>query len=427
MRPTVVIECLMSVLLLSPMLNGQEWTRFRGPNGTGVSDCQTIPVRWAEDQYDWKIELPGRGHSSPVVWGDKVFLLSADPDNATRYVLCYSALDGSETWVRKYESETHSIHSRSSFASSTPAVDAERVYVAWSMPQKTTLKAFDHAGNEVWDLDLGRWVGRHGFGTSPILYQNMLILHFSQQTDKLEPGDELGESLMMAFDRRTGDELWRTPLDSAGSVCYSVPFIYEPQVGPPELVCANTGNGVFSLDPLTGKENWSFNAFKMRTVASPIFSGGYVFGSTGSGGGGNYIVAIKPGDPPELAYELKNSSEFKAPYVPCMLAKGDKVFMLYDRGFASCVDAPTGKVHWCVRTGAAFSGSPVLAGNRIYCIDEEGIVWVIAADETEYRLLAKNPLNEASRSTPAVSGGKLFLRTYSHLFCIGSKREVAGG
>ena len=149
---------------------------------------------------------------------------------------------------------------------------------------------------------------------------------------------------------------------------------------------------------------------------------------TGSGAyGGNYLVGVQPSNPPALAYELKNSGRFKAPYVPCALAQGDSVFLIYDRGFATCIDAPTGDVHWFARTGGNFSGSPVLVGERIFCIDEDGVVWVIAADNDEYRLLAKNPLGEASRSTPAVSDNKMFLRTYSHLFCVGATGSNSGG
>ena len=134
---------------------------------------------------------------------------------------------------------------------------------------------------------------------------------------------------------------------------------------------------------------------------------------------GNYLVAIRPGKQPELVYRHQNSSNIKAPYVPCMIARDDKLYLLYDRGFAGCIDAPSGKIHWSGRTGAAFNGSPVLVRDKIYCIDEDGIVWVIAADPTQLKILAKNDLGENSSATPAVSGGRMFLRTLSHLFCVG--------
>lgn len=408
---------------LTPEVYSQEWTRFRGPNGTGVSHAETIPTSWAAEDYNWQIELPGEGHASPVLWGDRLFILSADPETATRYALCYDANDGSQVWQQDFESAAHSIHDRSSFASSTPAVDEERVYFGWSTPDETTLIALDHDGKQVWRKNLGRWVSQHGFGTSPIVYNDMLILHNSQQASQLPADAKPGESRMLAFNRRTGDLIWQTPLISR-NVCYSVPFIYQPDGKPAELVCTSTGNGVFSLNPYDGKENWSIDVFEMRTVGSPIHAGGHIFGSNGSGQySGNFVVAVKPGTEeadPELAYKLENSSRMKAPYVPGLIAKGDYVFLLYDRGFAACVDARSGEVQWTEpRTGANYSSSPIRVQDRIYCIDEEGVVNVIAADETEYRLLAKNPLGEPSRATPAVSGGKMYLRTYSHLFCVG--------
>ncbi|HIF00038.1 MAG TPA: hypothetical protein EYQ63_24290, partial [Fuerstia sp.] len=134
----------------------------------------------------------------------------------------------------------------------------------------------------------------------------------------------------------------------------------------------------------------------------------------------NYIVAVKPGKDAELAYKIENGSNFKAPYVPCLIADGDLLFCLYDRGFASCIDAKTGEIHWTERTGAAISGSPVRIDDRIYCVDEVGVVWVFAASP-EYKLLAKNDLGEESRSTPAVANGQLYLRTYSHLISVGGK------
>jgi outer membrane protein assembly factor BamB len=164
----------------------------------------------------------------------------------------------------------------------------------------------------------------------------------------------------------------------------------------------------------------------MRTVSSPILAGGLIFGSTGSGAySSNAVVAVRPGPEPKLAYELTNSGQFKAPYVPCLIADGDNVFCFYDKGFAACVHAPTGEVRWLERTNAAFSGSPIRVRDKLYCIDEEGVVWVVAADDQEYRVLAKNALGEPSRSTPAVSGGKMFLRTFSHLICVGGSEQVA--
>ncbi len=389
----------------------QEWTRFHGPNGTGVSEAKGIPDQWTEADYNWTTDLPGIGHSSPVVWGQKIFLLSADPRNATRFVLCVDAATGKILWNRRFSSKSHHLHSRSSFASSTPAVDEDHVYVAWSTPDKTSLLAFTHDGKDAWERDLGPWVSQHGFGTSPIVYQNMVILSNSQQEEQITKG-EPGESFMMAFDRKSGKEIWRTPRKSV-RVCYSVPCIYEGPSGP-ELVCCNTGNGVYSLNPMTGKLNWEIEAFSMRTVASPTLAGGKILGSTGSGKGGNYVVAVQPGK--EISYKIPTS----APYVPTPVTRGDLVFLWFDHGIVTCIDASTGKVHWRNRVGGGFSGSPVRVRDRVYCISESGEVVVIAA-EKEFKLISRNPLGGDSRATPAVSGGRMYLRTYSKLFSIGGK------
>jgi outer membrane protein assembly factor BamB len=400
---------------------GQEWTRFRGPNGTGESDCQTIPAQWTDRDILWKADVPGMGHASPVVWGDKLFTFSADPDDATRYCLCYSTVDGKLIWQVAHKSSTHVLHQFSSYGSSTPAVDEERVYFAWSSPEETTLLALNHAGQQVWRKNLGTWVSQHGFGTSPIVYKDMVILNNAQDDEPSKTAPQPGRSFMMAFDRKTGDELWRTPL-TAKVVSYSVPFIRELPGGRAEAVCSNQGNGIFAIDVATGKVNWAVSdCLPMRSVNSPVMAGGLIFGSCGSGAyAGNLVAAVRPGENAGLAYTLKNSNTIKAPYVPCLIKRDDLLFLLYDRGFAACIDAATGKIHWFERTNASFMGSPVRLHDKIYCIDEQGVVWVFAA-EKQYKLLAQNPLGEPSRATPAVAGGRMYLRTYSQLICVGGK------
>ena len=416
---------LLAVTVLTAVAaNASEWPRFRGPNGTGVNEAADLPIEWTEANYKFKTKLPGgSGAGSPVIWNDKAFVLSADPDTATRYMVCVDALKGEIVWQKEYPSETHHLHTRSSYASCTPAVDEERVYVAWSTPKQTTFKALYHDGREAWTLDLGTWQSQHGFGTSPIVYNDLVILHDSQQANQLKEGEVPGESRMMAFNRKTGEKVWQTDLKSM-NVCYSVPMIYSPaDGGVDQLICTSTGNGMFSLDPLTGKQNWAVNddLFAMRTVSSPVEAGGHIFGSNGSGAySGNYIVAVKPGNNAALAYKLENSNKFKAPYVPCLIAKDDLLFCLYDRGFASCIDAKTGEILWMERTNAQFSGSPVRTRDCIYCTDEKGVVWVFAASD-QYKLLAKNDLKEESWSTPAIANDQLYVRTIGHLISVGAK------
>ncbi|MEE2686407.1 MAG: PQQ-binding-like beta-propeller repeat protein [Planctomycetota bacterium] len=417
MKRFFVGTCALAVIcMVSSLAHSQEWTRFHGPNGQGVSTLKSFPAQWTDKDINWKAELPGIGHSSPVVWGDQVYLFSADSKTAERYVLGIHAKDGRIVWNRTFKSEVHHLHQRSSFASCTPAVDEERVYVAWSTPTVTTFKAFTHAGDEVWSVDLGRWESQHGFGTSPMIYKDLVILSNSQQANKLKEGQKPGESFMMAFDRRTGELRWKVARVSV-NVCYSVPCIYTPKGGEAELICTSTGNGMFSLNPETGEQNWAVgDAFSMRTVSSPLIVGGLLYGSTGSGAGGNYLVGIRPGKNAEVAFKIDR----QAPYVPTSVASGNLMFLWYDKGIVTCIDARNGNVHWRERLDTAFSGSPIRVGDKMFCVDETGVVWVLAA-EKQYKLLGKYPLGEESRSTPAVSGGQMFLRTYSHLIAVGAK------
>lgn len=418
-RPIPVSYLLLLALstLSASWAEAQDWTRFRGPNGSGLGQATGLPAKWADQDYNWKAKLPGEGHSSPVLWGEKIFLLSADPQTALRYLLCLSAQDGRELWRREFSSETHRLHQRNTYASSTPAVDAQRVYVAWSTPAQVTLRVFDHAGQDVWQAALGPDVSEHGFGCSPILFEDLVILSNSQQETELEQGQEPGQSTMLAYDAKTGQQRWRTPRVSV-RVCYSTPCIYQPASGPPELICTNTGDGLYSLDPRTGRENWKApKAFSMRVVNSPVIAGGLLFGSTGSGGGGNYVTAVRPGKRPQTAYTLKNA----APYVPTLVAQDDLLFLLNDKGVASCVNPSTGEDYWRERVGQAFSSSPIIADGKLYCISDDGLVVVLAAAK-QFRLLGENPLGEPTRATPAVSGGRLYFRTKSQLFSIGGRK-----
>ncbi|MBM3998228.1 MAG: hypothetical protein FJ297_01585 [Planctomycetes bacterium] len=399
----------------------QEWTRFRGPNGSGRSET-VLPAQWSETDFEWKAPIPGEGHSSPVVWGDRVFLLSSDRATATRYALCLSARDGSTLWSNEFPSVRHTLHIRSSYASSTPTVDDERVYFAWSAPEETMLIAFFHDGREAWKVNLGRWVSQHGYGTSPILHGDLLIVNNSQDGNdgekKLKPDEVPGDSFVLAFDRKTGRELWRARRAS-NVVSYAVPCIRESSPGKAEVVCLSTNEGVYALDLLTGRENWSVpKAFTMRTVSSPVLAADHVFGTTGSGGGGNYVVAVKPGTGADIAFEVRK----QAPYVPTPLPSGDSVFLWSDGGVVTCIDARSGATRFAGRAhDGDFSGSPILAGDKIYCVSDDGVLVCIAASDTELKVLGKTTLGEASRSTPAVSGSRMFLRTYSHVMCVGPK------
>ncbi len=395
----------------------QEWTRFRGPNGTGESDDATIPAKWTESDYRWTAALPGMGHSSPVLWGQRLFVMSADPETATRYVLCLDSFSGKPLWKKEFASTAHHLHPMSSYASCTPAVDEEQVYVAWSTPANLTLMALTLDGDIVWEKNLGPWMSQHGFGTSPMLFEDLVILSNSQEPkDGPKMVDAKPESYLMAFDRKTGAERWRT-LRSTDNVSYSVPAIFIPKTGAAQLVNTSTGSGMYAIDPRTGAELWSTVVFDKRTVSSPVVKGDLIFGSTGSGGGGSYVTSVRSdGKQAEVAYQIK----VQAPYVPTVVAKGDLLLLLSDAGIATCVDLNTGEVHWRKRIGGNYQGSPIRIADKFYCVSVEGDVIVLAANK-EFEELGRMSLGEGSRSTPAVANGCLYLRTYSKLIAVGGK------
>lgn len=398
--------------------NAQEWTRFRGPNGTGVSEAKTVPGSWTEKDYNWVANLPGIGHSSPVVWKDKIFLLSADPKTAMRHVLCLNSADGKVNWQKDYPGVVHHLHVRSSFASCTPCCDDKQVYFAWSDPDHTYFKAFDHEGNEKWSLDLGAWVSQHGFGQSPIIYGDLAIITCSQETSKRAGQPEPRESFIVAVEKTTGKLRWRKDckIDTAS---YSVPTVRKNEAGVDELVMASTAEGLFAVDPATGNTNWAQKVFSMRTISCPQVVSGLVFGTTGSGGGGNYVVAVRPGPEPEIAYEIKK----EAPYVPTPVALGNLMFLWSDKGIVTCINADDGSRVWQQRIGGVGnSGSPIRVADKIYCVDEAGVVVVIAAGG-EFKELGKMDLKEECRSTPAVSDGVMYIRTLSKLYSIGGAKK----
>lgn len=389
----------------------QEWTRFRGPNGSGLSEATTVPATWDEDDYNWVAELPGAGHSSPVLWGDRIFLTSADEDGATRYVLCLDAADGRVVWQRDYPSTPHKKHVRNSFATATPAVDQDYVFVVWSTPEEYSLRGLDHEGNEIWHRDLGPYESQHSCGSSPIVFEDLVILGNEQD----------GESSLLAVDRQTGQTRWQTPRDTT-RVAYSTPCIYQPKKGPLELIFNSGSHGISSVDPWSGKPNWELRIFDKRSVSSPVVVDDLIFGSCGSGGGGNYVVAVKPGQaegtlPAEEVYRVDRS----APYVPTSIARGELVFLWSDQGVVTCLRAADGEVVWRKRVGNNFSGSPICVEDRLYCVADDGEVFVLSATE-EFEVLGKMPLDEECRSTPAVADGRLYLRTISHLYSVGGQQ-----
>jgi outer membrane protein assembly factor BamB len=412
-----VHHSLVLVLFLASTARGlaQEWTRFRGPNGSGLSAAKTIPSKWTEQDINWKVALPGPGHSSPVLWGDRVFLTSGDDRTNQLWVVCVSASQGNILWQKPFPLKPYHKNGNNSVASGTAAVDDQRVYVCWSDPQRLTLMALDHAGNPIWDRDLGPYVSQHGGGASPIVFQDMVILANEQD----------GQSFLIAVDAATGKTRWKTPRKTTRA-CYATPCVFQPKDGRLELIFASQAHGVYGVEPENGKVLWELaDAFDKRVVSSPVVAGGLIIAACGAGEGGNYLVAVRPGEPgthqkAELAYTIRKS----APYVPTSVCLGKLLFLWADDGVVSCVQAASGEVTWQERLGKHFFSSPVCVDDRLFCVSTTGDVMVIAASD-RFKLLATNPLGETTHSTPAVAGGRMYIHTSKHLVSIGGRAEVS--
>jgi len=403
----------------------QEWTRFRGPNGTGISYAKSIPPKLTDGDINWKIELPGSGHSSPVLWGEKLFLTSSGEKAGGISALCFNARDGRLLWRHDFALTPFSHHKFNSFASPTPALDAERVYVVWNEPEHYVLTALDHEGKEVWQRDFWPFVSQHGSGISPIVVEDKVILGNEQDDVKfVKEHPRSGESFIVAVEAKTGKTKWKTPRQGA-VVAYSTPCIYEPKQGKRAVVFDSQGQGIYGLDPNTGKALWDYpEAFDKRCVSSPLIAGDIILGSCGTGGGGSFVTAVRPGDATagrktELAYQVKKS----APYVPTGIAKGNRVWLWSDAGIVTCLEAPTGNVIYQERVGGNFFGSPVWVDGRLFCVSTSGEVVVVEAGD-KFNVLHRYPLNELCHSTPAVALGRMFIRTEGHLFSFGGAKQA---
>jgi outer membrane protein assembly factor BamB len=404
-------------------VSASDWPRFRGRNGTGVTGDKDVPVRWTESNLLWKTPIPGLGNSSPIVWGNHVFIQSADSSGKERFLVCLSANDGKVLWNRPVPGSKGRTHPINTMASSTPATDGQNVYALFWDGSSVALYAFDFQGNQIWKHELGNFTSQHGPAASPIVHEGKVFFLFDQDNDFwLTPS-----SVIIALDAKTGKIAWEVQR-KAFRACYSTPFFLENGTHGSELLVASTA-GLTGYDPQNGHENWNwtwhFDRMPLRTVASPIFSQGLIFANSGDGGGDRHAVAVRPGQngngsSANMIWENKKI----LPYVPSMLAWEGYIFAVNDKGLALCYQAQTGKPVWDKHLANGFSASPILIDGKIYAVSEDGEVFVFPAAGS-YKQLAKNSIGEKVIATPAVANNRLFIRGQHHLFCIGQKQSAA--
>ncbi len=410
----------LAVLFVIAPIQAEEWPCWRGPRLDGTSLEKDVPVHWSSSKnIAWKSPVSGIGHSSPIIWGDRVFLTSCILKKKQRILLCYDRRSGKLLWNRVVvEAPLESKHRLNSFASSTPATDGKHVFVTFLAYPNVQIVCYDFQGNKVWHKSPGTFYSKHGFCSSPILYKDKVIVNCDQDAKGKTKG------YIVALNKETGEEMYRIDRPNR-TRSYCAPLIVDA-AGKKQMVLSGS-KCVTSYDPDTGKLHWIIDGPTQQYVASLVYTEGVFFLTAGfptyhnmgilPDGTGNVTTS-------HVLWHEDRTSARKASYVPSPIAHGKYFYMISDKGYLSCFEAKTGKRMYIQQLGEHHSGSPVSADDLLYIIDDAGDTYVIKPGP-EFQFVTKNSLDENCYSSPAISRGQFFIRTQHHLWCIGTARESA--
>ncbi|MDP7178145.1 MAG: PQQ-like beta-propeller repeat protein [Verrucomicrobiota bacterium] len=419
----VVLLFFMPCLLLS-----ENWPNWRGPSGDGISLEKGIPVKWSPtENIAWRVAIPGKGHSSPVVWGNKVFLTTCLPEKEQRLLLCLDQRTGKKLWQKVVlNSPLETIHPLNSRASGTPATDGQHVFVTFMKaddrkipapnvgtqrlitPGKIIVAAYDLDGEQKWKINVGDFISAHGFNTCPVLFEDLVIIN----------GDHDGDAYLVALERKTGRERWRIERENK-TRSYATPIIRE--IGGRTQMILSGSLCVASYDPHNGKRHWIVDGPTEQFVASMVYNGEYVFVTAGYPE--RHILAIRPdGSGNVTGTHVAWRTNRGAAYVPSPIFAGPYLLVVADSGIASCFNAKTGKRHWMERLPGGHSPSTVSADGLVYFTSDRGVTTIVRPGKM-FNVIARNELGEQISASPAISQGQIFLRTHQHLYCIGSKKN----
>jgi outer membrane protein assembly factor BamB len=399
-----------TLTLIAIELRAADWPQFRGPTGQGHSSETGLPLEWSESRnVVWKTPVPGRGWSSPVVAGGRVWLTTASKDKgASLRAIAFDVDTGREIVnVEVFHLRSADLlNAKNSHASPTPIVDGDRVYVHFGAEGTAALTT---TGDVLWKTKLP-YQSQHGNGGSPALYGDLLIVSCDGSDD----------AFVAALDTRTGKVRWRAPRRQPFDQAYSTPLVIR--VGDRDEIVSVGAYRAAAYDPQNGKEIWRVAyADGFSNVPRPVYGHGLVYIATGFNQPS--LLAVRPdgtGDVTKthIAWTLRRA----APLTPSPLLVGDELYVVNDAGIATCLDAKSGEARWVQRlAGGDYSASPVLADGRIYFLSEGGVATVIAPGR-EFRRLATNTLDGETLASMAISAGSIFIRTESHLYRIAEKR-----
>ncbi len=398
---------------------GDTWPEFRGPTADGHAEATGLPLTWSEtENIAWSTAIHGYGWSSPVVWGDRVWMTTGTDDGKELFAICVDLATGrimvdNKVFDVPRPSDTASFNS---FASPTPVLEEGRAYLSWGSPGIASLDS--RTAEVLWtrrDLECDHY---RGAGSSPILFENLLIMHF----------DGFDVQYVVALDKRTGETVWRTPRrDIFGTdngdlkKAYATPIVID--VNGRQQLISPAAKATFAYDPRTGEELWYVRYEQHSAAARPLFANGLLYLSTGFSRG--EVMAVRPDGQGDVTDTHIVWREMEAmPNKPSPLLIGDLLYTISDKGgAATCLDAMTGEQVWQERVGGNYSASPIFADGRIYFFSDDGKTAVIAPGR-EFKLMAENTLGDGCMASPAVVGNSLILRSRSHLYRV---EQLAAG
>jgi outer membrane protein assembly factor BamB len=397
------------VLISQTITQAENWPCWRGPNGDGTSSEINLPTKWDSiTNVMWKVPVPGVGHSSPIVWGDRLFTITAIPETQERILLCYDCKNGDLLWqATVFKAPLEDKHNDNSYASGTPSTDGTNIYVSFLDGADVVVAAYDFTGKQIWLQRPGKFSSPHGYSCSPAIYKDKVIINCASKSN----------SFVAALSQTDGHTIWKINHEKQG-LSYSTPIFRDIAGRMQMILCGN--QGVFSCNPDDGSFYWFINGPSEEFCASPIYSekAGLVFIS--SSWPQRHLLAIKPdgkGDVSDshIAWRSTNG----AIYVPSPVCTGDYLLTTMTNGQVYCFEAATGKILWKENLGQQYP-SAVLANGLVYMPNDEGVITVIKPGPA-FESVTKNNIGETMFASPAISDGKIYLRGAKHLFCIGSK------
>jgi outer membrane protein assembly factor BamB len=378
-----------------PILHGpDDWPWWRGPGRDGVANANQKPPRTWSDKENilWQTPVPGRGHGSPIVVGDQIFLATADAKDETQSVLCYHRKTGKLLWqtqVHKGAFEKGG-NGKASFASSTLACDGERVYINFLHNKAIYLTALTRDGKQVWQNKVTDYVLHQGFASSPTVYKSLVLAAADNKG---------GAGLLAAYDRVSGKQVWSVSRPKWPN--YASPIIVNAS-GSDQLIFTGC-ELVTSLDPLTGKKIWETKGSTQETVTSTVTDGKLIIISGGYPKG--HVAAIHADGSAKTAWE--NNTKV---YVPSMIHHRGYLYAVMDNGVPVCWEFATGKEMWKDRLNGSFSASPVLVGDLLYATNEAGRTFIFKADSKNFEVIAENQLGNEAMATPTICGSRIYMR-----------------